>query len=80
MDGRSAFTGDDVESGAREKGAAAGGERDDGVSQNKLSAAREGEQVLLRPGQGVSAPEHGTERTKHRNLRIDDRGYFFSKK
>ena len=79
MDGRSAFTGDDVESGAREKGAA-GGERDDGVSQNKLSAAREGEQVLLRPGQGVSAPEHGTERTKPRNLKIDDRGYFLTKK
>ena len=61
MGGCHAFIGDDLESGAREKGAD-GGERDDGVSQNKLSAAREGEQVLLRPGQGVSPPEHGTER------------------
>ena len=59
-DGRHSFIGDNLESGAREKGAA-GGERDYGVSQNKLSAAREGEQVLLRLGQGVSPPEHGTE-------------------
>ena len=60
-DGRHAFIGDNLESGAREKGAV-GGERDYGVSQNKLSAAREGEQVLLRLGQGVSPPEHGMKR------------------
>ena len=55
---RRAVTGDDDESGAGSEGGA-GGERDDGVPQNKLSVARQGEQVLLRPRQGVPPPQHG---------------------
>ena len=57
------FSGDDLESGPREKGAARG-RRDDGVSQNKSSAPRKGEQVLLRPRQRVPPPEYGRGRAR----------------